>query len=103
MHLPTEIMSNTPVTRTIEIRNAQGLHARPAEMLARRAMQFESRIEIVFESQRVDAKSILHLLTLGARQGTQLMLEADGPDAQRAVDALAELVESRFGIEESGG
>jgi phosphotransferase system HPr (HPr) family protein len=94
-------MNSSPVTRTIEIRNQQGLHARPAEMFARRAMQFESRIEIVHESQRVDAKSILHLLTLGARQGTRLVLEAQGPDAHEAVETLAELVESGFGIQES--
>jgi phosphotransferase system HPr (HPr) family protein len=94
-------MSNSIVTRTIVIQNPQGLHARPAEMFARQAMQFQSRIELVFESERVDGKSILHLLTLGARKGTQLVIEADGPDAQEAVDALAELVEQRFGFDES--
>jgi phosphocarrier protein HPr len=89
-------MSTTPVTRVIEIKNAQGMHARPAEMFARRALQFQSRIELVFESQRVDGKSILHLLTLGARKGTQLVIEAEGPDAEEAVAALADIVEREF-------
>jgi phosphotransferase system HPr (HPr) family protein len=69
-------------------------------MFARQAMQFQSRIELVFENERVDGKSILHLLTLGARKGTQLLIEADGPDAEEAVEALAELVEHRFGFDE---
>jgi phosphotransferase system HPr (HPr) family protein len=94
-------MSNSPVTRAIVIRNPQGMHARPAELFARRAMQFESRIELVCENQRVDGKSILHLLTLGARQGTQLTIEAEGQDAQAAVDALADLVERGFAMDEN--
>jgi phosphotransferase system HPr (HPr) family protein len=94
-------MNPTSVTRAVEIRNPQGMHARPAELFARRAMQFESRIELVCESQRVDGKSILHLLTLGARQGTQLVIEALGPDAQEAVDALAQLVERGFAPDET--
>jgi phosphotransferase system HPr (HPr) family protein len=92
-------MSTSSVTRAIVIRNPQGLHARPAEMFARMAMSFESRIELVHESQRVDGKSILHLLTLGARAGTRLILEAEGRDAEAAADALARLVESGFGNE----
>jgi phosphocarrier protein HPr len=94
-------MSTTPVTRVIVIKNVQGMHARPAEMFARRALQFQSRIDLVLESQRVDGKSILHLLTLGARQGTQLVIEAEGPDAEAAVEALAELVEHEFPREDA--
>jgi phosphotransferase system HPr (HPr) family protein len=94
-------MSTSPVTRAIVIRNEQGMHARPAEMFARQALQYESSIELVFECQRVDGKSILHLLTLGARKGSQLVIEADGPDAQEAVEALAELVEHGFAIEDA--
>jgi len=94
-------MSNTCVTRNIVINNLQGMHARPAEMFARRALQYESRIELLLEKERVDGKSILHLLTLGARKGTQLVIEAEGPDAQEAVDALAELVEHDFALEDA--
>jgi phosphotransferase system HPr (HPr) family protein len=89
-------MSMSPIRRVIAIKNEQGLHARPAEMFVRMAMQFESRIEIEREGYRVDAKSIMNLLTLGAAKGTELTLEAEGCDAAEAIDALAKLVESGF-------
>ena len=92
---------STPITRVIVIRNEQGLHARPAEMFARLAHKFRSRISIEREGYRVEAKSIMDLLTLGAAQGTELVLEADGDDAQEAVDALSQLVESGFPREET--
>ena len=89
-------MSTPLISETLVIKNPQGLHARPAEMLARTAMQFEAKIELVNSAQRVDAKSILHILTLGADQGTQLLLEARGVDARQAVEALVQLVEGNF-------
>ena len=94
-------MNDPPVTRVIVIKNPQGLHARPAEMLARTAIQFKSEIELVCEGHRADAKSILHLLTLGAQQGTSLAIEARGQDAELAVETLAKLVESGFANEEA--
>jgi phosphotransferase system HPr (HPr) family protein len=94
-------MSTLPVTRNITIRNEQGLHARPAEMFVRLAQQFRSQIEVVHEGRRVPAKNIIDLLTLGATQGTELTLEADGEDAHEAVEALARLVENGFAAEES--
>jgi phosphocarrier protein len=64
--------------------------------LARLASSFESEIEIVRDNHRVDAKSILHVLTLGAGRGTELIVEARGSDAAAAAEALAKLVESDF-------
>ena len=87
---------NTPISRVLVICNPQGLHARPAEMIARTAQRFHSRIELRRESERVDARSIMDLLTLGAVQGTELVLEAEGDDAQEAVDVLAAMVENGF-------
>jgi phosphotransferase system HPr (HPr) family protein len=95
-------MQTSRITRVIVIRNSQGLHARPADMFARLARQFQSRIELVREGHRVEASSIMDLLTLGAAQGTELVLEAEGDDAQEAVDALVRLVESGFPTEEAG-
>jgi phosphotransferase system HPr (HPr) family protein len=89
-------MSTPPITREIVIQNGQGLHARPAVLFAKCAMQFESRIEVVFGSHRVDGKSTLHLMTLGATKGTKLILEAEGADANEAVESLAALVETGF-------
>jgi len=60
-------------------------------MFVRRAMQFESSIEILRDGDRFDGKSILSLMTLAAEQGTQLLLQAEGPDAEEALQALAEL------------
>jgi phosphocarrier protein HPr len=94
-------MSNSPISRVVVIQNEQGLHARPAEMFVRMAMQFQSKIQVVRDGYRVDARSIMDLLTLGAAKGTQLTLEAEGPDAQQAVDALAHLVESGFPQEDA--
>jgi phosphocarrier protein HPr len=85
-----------PITRTIVIRNKQGLHARPAEMFVRTALQFQSRIELVREGRRVAASSIIDLLTLGAGPGTELVLEAEGDDAESAIEALVLLVEKGF-------
>jgi phosphotransferase system HPr (HPr) family protein len=70
-------------------------------MFARLARQFQSRIELVRDDRRVEASSIIDLLTLGAAQGTELILVAEGDDAEEAVEALAKLVESGFLMEEA--
>lgn len=87
--------------KTVVINNPQGLHARPAELFARLALQFDSNIEVIRDSLRVDAKSILHVLTLGAAQGTELILHAQGADAEAALEALVRLVESDFATDET--
>jgi phosphotransferase system HPr (HPr) family protein len=87
--------------KTVVISNPQGLHARPAELFARLAMQFESEIEVIRNDHHVDAKSILHMLTLGAAQGTELTLQAQGSDAEAALAALVRLVESDFAADET--
>ena len=82
------------------IRNPQGLHARPADLFARTASKFDSTIEVIKGGERVDGKSILSILTLVAEQGTELSIEAKGPDAQAALRELVALVEA--GFEEEG-
>ncbi|NLX56970.1 MAG: HPr family phosphocarrier protein [Planctomycetaceae bacterium] len=84
-------MTERRIQRLVTVRNPQGLHARPADMLVRRALQFAARIEILKDGERFNGKSILSLLTLAAEQGTELVLRADGPDAEEALEALAEL------------
>jgi phosphotransferase system HPr (HPr) family protein len=83
-------------TRIVVVTNPQGLHARPADLFVKTATRFASKIELVKGRERVDGKSILSLLTLAAVEGTQLSIEADGPDAEQALDALAKLVEQNF-------
>ncbi|MHB1034103.1 MAG: HPr family phosphocarrier protein [Pirellulales bacterium] len=82
--------------------NRQGLHARPAHLFVKLANQFESKIEVVKDSQRADGKSILSVIALCAEVGSQLMIEATGQDANDALDALGQLVEQGFAAEENG-
>jgi phosphotransferase system HPr (HPr) family protein len=86
------------VTRstTVTVMNSQGLHARPADMLVRLASQFEAEIELEKDGERVDGKSILSVMTLGAEQGTQIAIRAVGHDAEEAVRSLARLIVSGF-------
>ncbi len=89
-------MQTSPIRRDLLIQNTLGLHVRPAQLFAQLAAKFQSRIEVIRQDRRVDARNIIDLITLGAGKGTQLTLEAEGPDAQAAVDALATLAESGF-------
>jgi phosphotransferase system HPr (HPr) family protein len=93
-------MAEGVVFRTVVVNNVQGLHARPADLFVKLASQYESNIEVIKDGERVDGKSILAILTLAAVQGTQLRIEATGPDAEAALDALADLV--LRGFEDSG-
>ena len=94
-------MQSPSVQKTVVINNPQGLHARPVELLVRLALQFKSDVEVIRDDQRVDAKSILHVLTLGAGQGTEVTLHAQGADAQDAVEAIVRLIESDFATDET--
>ena len=68
------------------------LHARPAAALVRTAMRYAASITVVAGEREADAKSLLSVLGLGARRGTELRLRAEGREAARAVDALAACV-----------
>jgi phosphotransferase system HPr (HPr) family protein len=70
------------------------LHARPAADFVRAAMQFDAAILVAAGEREVDAKSLLSVLALGAKAGTELRLTASGADAGRALDALSERVAS---------
>ena len=76
---------------------------RPAYMFAEMASQFDSKIEVAKDSVRIDGKSVLSILTLGAAQGAEVSIEATGSDAQSAVDTLAELVLSGFVTPDDAG
>jgi len=91
-----EAVGQETLTREVVVANSQGLHARPADMLAREARKWQSRIELVADAQRADGKSILEVLTLAAEAGTRLVVEATGPDAQQALEAIGSLFERGF-------
>lgn len=78
--------------RKVTVTNKTGLHARPAALFVQKANQFSSDIRIVKGEKEISAKSIMGVMSLGVSQGTEILLKADGADAQEAVDALAELV-----------
>ncbi|NIA21000.1 MAG: HPr family phosphocarrier protein [Anaerolineaceae bacterium] len=82
--------------REVTILNRQGMHARPAMQIVETSSRFNSRIRVCKGDSRVDAKSIMEVMTLEAIQGTVLTFEADGDDASEALDALAKLVTDKF-------
>ncbi len=92
-------MDNTEVVEELTIVNSLGMHARPAAKLVQTVLPFESSVYIYSNGQQINAKSVMGLLTLAAAQGTRFLVECKGPDAQAAMDAVRDLVESGFGEE----
>ena len=94
-------MSEQTVSREVVVGMRQGLHARPADLLAREARKWQSRVELLSDVQRVDGKSILEVLTLAAEAGTRLVVEATGPDAREALAAIGSLFDRNFNEQEN--
>ena len=84
------------ITREVTINNQIGLHARPATFFIQKANEFKSVIWIEKEDRRVNAKSLLGVLSLGIVKGTAINIIADGVDEAQAVDTLAELIDREF-------
>jgi phosphotransferase system HPr (HPr) family protein len=89
---------NTNADREVRINVEYGLHLRPAELFARTATRFVSEIRVIYmdKGEQVNGKSLLDLITLAAECGAVLKIEAQGPDAELAVETLSRLVESDF-------
>lgn len=83
--------------RTVRIANRQGLHARPAAEFVKLAKTFEAEIVVMKEEVEVNGKSILGLMMLAAEHGCELVIRAEGTDADAAVDGLCALVAGGFG------
>ncbi len=82
------------VNRKITVKNKQGLHARPAALFVQLANKFESTITVKKGSEKVNGKSIMGILMLAAEHGSQVVIEADGSDAQSAILELEKLLNS---------
>lgn len=95
-------MAAGSASRSVTVINPEGLHARPAYMFVELATKYAARVEVIRGDERIDGKSILSILTLGAEQGTKLLLEATGPDAEDAVTELAQLFAEGFPGRENG-
>ena len=78
------------------VNNQVGLHARPATFFIQKANEFKSGIWVEKEDRRVNAKSLLGVLSLGIVKGTAINLIADGPDEKEAVEALHKMISSDF-------
>ena len=86
--------------KEVRILNALGFHVRPAQLFVEKAGEFAAQITVKSESgTEVDSKSILGLMALGLEKGTKITIEANGADEQEAVNALVQLIDSKFGEE----
>jgi phosphocarrier protein len=84
------------VEQEVRVTNRAGIHARPAALIVQTASRYESRILLGKESEQINAKSIMGIITLGAGYDTTLRLTVEGPDEQEAANAVATLFENRF-------
>lgn len=89
------------IRKEVPITNKFGLHARPAALLVKLASTFESDVQLAKEDTEVNAKSILGVMMLAAGPGNVVTIIADGKDEEAAVQAISNLIESRFGEEEA--
>ena len=84
------------INKEVVINNQVGLHARPATFFIQKANEFKSSIWVEKEERRVNAKSLLGVLSLGIVKGTTINIIADGADEDAAIATLAELIDSDF-------
>ena len=84
----------------LKVNHKVGLHARPASMFVQTAAKYSSDIEVSHDEITANAKSILAILTLGAHQGAEITIKAEGDDAEEALAALEQLVQDNFGENE---
>lgn len=85
------------VERTLRVINENGIHARPAAEIVKVAAKFHSEITLARDGLEVNGKSIMGVMMLAAECGSQIVVRATGDDAEEALDALANVVLSKFG------
>ncbi len=84
------------LTKTVKVTNPVGLHARPATYFTQKANEYKATISVEKDDRRVNAKSLLGILSLGITKDVEILLIANGPDEQDAIDGLTALIESNF-------
>ena len=84
------------VVKKLEITNKLGLHARAAALLVQTVNRFSAQVTLSKDGQSADGRSIMGVLTLAATHGSNVQVEANGEDAERAVKAIEKLLDSRF-------
>ena len=83
-------------SKKLEIKNKLGVHARAAALLVQTVNRFASQVTVSKDGQTTDARSIMGVLTLAATQGSKILVEANGDDAEKALKAIEKLVDARF-------
>lgn len=83
-------------SKEVVVQNQVGLHARPATFFIQKANEFKSTVWVSKDERKVNAKSLLGVLSLGITRGTNITIIADGPDQEDAVNKLVELISSNF-------
>ena len=84
------------IERTVTVNNRAGIHARPAALIVQTAGKFQSKIFLKKETEEINAKSIMGIITLGAAYGTELQLCVEGDDEEEAAESIAKLFDDRF-------
>lgn len=84
------------IVKQVIVQNQVGLHARPVTFFIQKANEFKSGIWVEKENRRVNAKSLLGVLSLGVARGAEITLTAEGEDEEEALNALEELINSNF-------
>ena len=87
------------IEKEVTIVNRLGLHARPAAMFVRIASRHRAEIWVAKEGEEINGKSIMGLMMLAAGQGSKLRIRCDGPDADKAMEELEELIKAGFNEE----
>jgi phosphocarrier protein len=87
------------LTKNLVVQNKLGIHARPAALFAKTANRFKSDVFVEKDGETINAKSIMGLMMLAAGPGSKILIIAKGPDAAEAVQAIEELLASKFGEE----
>jgi phosphocarrier protein len=82
--------------KKLEIKNKLGVHARAAALLVQTVNKFASQVTFSKDGQTTDGRSIMGVLTLAATQGSKILVEANGDDAEKAVKAIEKLIDNRF-------
>jgi len=85
------------IERIVTITNKYGIHARPAAEIVKLAAKYKSEITLIKDDTEVNGKSIMGVMMLAAEQGSQLLVRAEGPDEEAALEALCALIASNFG------
>ena len=80
------------VEKKVIVIHEEGLHARPATLFVKKAMQFEAKVNVVKDGRLVNGKSLLSVLSLGASKGTEILIQVDGVDEEEGLSSLIEIL-----------